>query len=619
MSTSIDENNILAERESNTIGTWKFYDRDGSIKPLQNARVEIEYLSETTSEWTQIGDEVYTDANGNWSIESFPNIDTMLGFRAITTLDHPEYGRVIDSGNNSYSWYVEFAVDDFGTNLDSWFISAADANHYAAWLFNDIIRTRDALKYYEDPGTSIIKWYVGSTQGNFFRIGDYIYLEEDTPKSEDTSIHELGHNYMYNIFDNWLPTTYCPSPHYTSRLSHTNCALTEGWATFLALYMNDDPVYDWPSGARLDQENTSSYDEGSSVEGRITGALWDMFDNNNDGTDIGNIPFSDIYHALYDNRITNFSEYWDKYKSLGYDQEIVGSLWQNTLYYDLPIDSLQQIEAEHYTLLNEILIQKTTDIGGGLNVQYTVDDYLMFSNVDFHSNEVTNVELRVDYAYDNGFLEMRLDSLDGELISTIDLSSNPDAQEWKTLTAPVSNVSGIHDLYLVFRSSSRFDIMNLNWFTFSTDGSGGTNVLKNDSFETGDLNNWYEWHPQGQTLAAYVKNEPAYFGDYVLVHWADTPYQQLTSQSLNLENGTYKASVWVKSGGGQNALHLFVTGYGGEELQAIVGAESIDNWTQYVIEDIEVTSGAIEVGVWSDSSFPQVWSMFDEFELIKVQ
>jgi glucosylceramidase len=141
-----------------------------------------------------------------------------------------------------------------------------------------------------------------------------------------------------------------------------------------------------------------------------------------------------------------------------------------------------------------------------------------------------------------------------------------------------------------------------------------TNLLTNPGFETGNTNGWGEWH--GGPLAQKVDTDNPHSGSYKLVHWASSAYTQLTYQSLGVTNGTYKASVWVRSGGGQNALHLYVKNYGSSELQAKVGSNPVSGWTQYIIDNINVTSGTIEIGVWSDANGNN-WAVFDDLELVK--
>jgi chitinase len=141
------------------------------------------------------------------------------------------------------------------------------------------------------------------------------------------------------------------------------------------------------------------------------------------------------------------------------------------------------------------------------------------------------------------------------------------------------------------------------------------NLLDNPSFESG-LSGWNsEWH--NATLAHKVDTDSPYAGASKLTHYASAAYQQLSGQSKSVSNGTYRASVWARSGGGQRALRLFVKGHGGGEVTAEIGSSAVTGWTKYTINNIQVTSGSIEVGVYSDAN-AQNWAAFDQFELVKL-
>jgi len=68
-----------------------------------------------------------------------------------------------------------------------------------------------------------------------------------------------------------------------------------------------------------------------------------------------------------------------------------------------------------------------------------------------------------------GTIEYRLDSATGPLIATVPVSSTGGWQTWASRTATVqpAGVTGVHRLYLVFRSTSTADFVNVNWFQFA--------------------------------------------------------------------------------------------------------------------------------------------------------
>lgn len=141
------------------------------------------------------------------------------------------------------------------------------------------------------------------------------------------------------------------------------------------------------------------------------------------------------------------------------------------------------------------------------------------------------------------------------------------------------------------------------------------NLLTNPGFESGNAAGWTDWH-DGSSTAQKVDTDLPMEGSYKLTHWASANYKQLTSQLLTVPNGSYSASVWVRSGGGQNTLRLFAKNFGAAELTADMGSSPIPNYTKYTIDNIPVTSGQIEIGIWTDANANN-WAAFDNFELVR--
>lgn len=150
--------------------------------------------------------------------------------------------------------------------------------------------------------------------------------------------------------------------------------------------------------------------------------------------------------------------------------------------------------------------------------------------------------------------------------------------------------------------------------TYKWSGSG--KALVNSGFEKGDLSSWSSWTPAGQPAAQTVDSDSSHSGSFKLVHWAATPYQQTTYQSVSIPNGKYKASVWIRSGGGQNVLRLEASNYGGPMLYDEVGSSPIGDWQQYTIDNINVINGIVTIGVHSNANANN-WAVFDDIELMK--
>lgn len=97
--------------------------------------------------------------------------------------------------------------------------------------------------------------------------------------------------------------------------------------------------------------------------------------------------------------------------------------------------------------------------------------------------------------------------------------------------------------------------------------------------------------------------------------------QQNTSGTVsqdinNLSVGAYELKAWVQSSGGQSTCKIFITGFGGEEMNYPINSQ-IGNWTQISIPGIHITSGTCTAGIISVNKGSN-WCKVDDFSLCKV-
>ncbi len=134
------------------------------------------------------------------------------------------------------------------------------------------------------------------------------------------------------------------------------------------------------------------------------------------------------------------------------------------------------------------------------------------------------------------------------------------------------------------------------------------NLVTNPGFETdGGYTNqpsgWNVWYTDS-TPGYTIKTEEgyAYSGDYKLTFWNDSDYSCSVYQTITgLENGTYSLSAWIMSNGGQNTCQIYAKNYGGNEVNEKLPVSDI-NWNKITINDIEVTNGQCEIGLYADAN-----------------
>jgi hypothetical protein len=133
-------------------------------------------------------------------------------------------------------------------------------------------------------------------------------------------------------------------------------------------------------------------------------------------------------------------------------------------------DAYSTIQAESSNAQSGTQTEETSDSGGGQNVGWISNgDFLQFNNVNFGSNPARQFSARVASGAGggvSGLVEVRLDSRTSPPIGSFAIGNTGGWQNWRTVPANISAVTGIHTVYLTFASGQPADYVNLNWFTF---------------------------------------------------------------------------------------------------------------------------------------------------------
>jgi len=98
------------------------------------------------------------------------------------------------------------------------------------------------------------------------------------------------------------------------------------------------------------------------------------------------------------------------------------------------------------------------------NSYITSGDYLVYKSIDF-GNGATSFKAKVANANTSN-IELRLNGPNGTLIGTLSVKSTGDWNTYEEQTCSISKVTGINDLYLVFKGP-----VNIDWFTFGVESS----------------------------------------------------------------------------------------------------------------------------------------------------
>ncbi|MGN0068364.1 MAG: glycoside hydrolase family 76 protein [Prevotella sp.] len=150
----------------------------------------------------------------------------------------------------------------------------------------------------------------------------------------------------------------------------------------------------------------------------------------------------------------------------------VSAAFNAPLSYDwLSKDAYSIIEAEDFSTLRGIYVTAGTAGDNALEVSNIANNYFTaYKRVDFGSQPATSARFRVSQVRLENWtctIEIHIDSPDGPCIGTAVV---PNSGEWQVIETTVSPISGTHDVYLVYTSSSAYstNCFNLDWFTFGT-------------------------------------------------------------------------------------------------------------------------------------------------------
>ncbi len=122
----------------------------------------------------------------------------------------------------------------------------------------------------------------------------------------------------------------------------------------------------------------------------------------------------------------------------------------------------------------------TDDVGGGEHIERTSDGDWIKLNGSYNLQNIDSLTFRVangsnDVAVGDPLatVEVRLDSVDGPLLTAAELTGTGGQSDWESQTFPITDPGGTHDIYLVFRGEGggfRFTLVRLNWVEFGGQG-----------------------------------------------------------------------------------------------------------------------------------------------------
>lgn len=142
-------------------------------------------------------------------------------------------------------------------------------------------------------------------------------------------------------------------------------------------------------------------------------------------------------------------------------------------------NTLARIEAEDFDSQSGTQTEESsedTDNVGYINN----NDWLRFDDINLTG--IKSFDARVACDYTGGTIEMRLGSVTGTLVGAASVTNTNGNQVYTTVSANLSNVSGVNDIYFVFTGGNGY-LFNVNWFELSTTTSSEKAITEVDEIE----------------------------------------------------------------------------------------------------------------------------------------
>ncbi|MBP2356069.1 hypothetical protein JOF29_007179 [Kribbella aluminosa] len=342
-----------AAAEACAAGSWNYVDYQGVARVSANARVKVYDADKGGDDLLASG---LTDADGRYRL-CFGNVDE----------DGTGQDVYVEFGTENPNWVIQNNVSKkayrFTTNtrqdvangetVDFGAFQPADPALMRGVEAFDTINTawnwKPASKCWDARDTKCrqgkVNWAPDSTTCCWYDLQENAaYIDASTPDFHVMVLHEFGHGVMDDVYEDKFPDSPNCSPHWFEKASSAGCAWTEGWASWFAMTVLDDPHYYWPGGYVLDLESPTwgttppNWENGDTVEGRVLGAMIDLGDGgdrNEAGDTCSEDPTKALWNTFLDDVSGSFAAFWAARAKFGYSvgPNELSCLYHNTIDY----------------------------------------------------------------------------------------------------------------------------------------------------------------------------------------------------------------------------------------------------------------------------------------------
>ena len=131
------------------------------------------------------------------------------------------------------------------------------------------------------------------------------------------------------------------------------------------------------------------------------------------------------------------------------------------------LDPYRKTEAETIAFSEGVKASQNKEVGVFINAMKD-GAYTKINGVDFGLKGASKLTARVGTTHHEGVkMEVRIDNKDGKLLATINVPITGGDNRWSLVTADIATVTGVHDLYFVFKGNKPGALMYFDYWMFS--------------------------------------------------------------------------------------------------------------------------------------------------------
>ncbi|MBR6142198.1 MAG: family 43 glycosylhydrolase [Bacteroidaceae bacterium] len=131
----------------------------------------------------------------------------------------------------------------------------------------------------------------------------------------------------------------------------------------------------------------------------------------------------------------------------------------------------RKVEAETMAFSRGVKTEQNDEIGVYVSEIHN-GDFIKLQNVKFDGNVPKQFTARVASGLRGGQIEVRLDSLKGELLARLEVPGTGGWEKWQTLTTDfLQQATGTHDIFFAFTGRKGPKLFNFDWWSLMADNS----------------------------------------------------------------------------------------------------------------------------------------------------